>query len=320
MLVAVVDVPHEASHPRRCAAGNVTAGNVRQSFGGHRSRRLVRRLPGREKLSGDRDRDLRRQLGADAGQTDRAMKAIHRRFRKAGPPQAAREPRPFRVGADRADEGQVAAAQRRLAEGEVGAVVMRHDEHHGAGRQRRDVAGLGRASPPGVGGDRFGKDVRPGVEPKQPAGQVPQQLGNRPPDMAGAEQRHGPTRRPDRLEQNRGRAAAALAERGTERKVPLRRRQAVAPQDRAGIQDALVFQIAAADRIPAPARRDDHLDAGLAWGRTPCGDHAHQNAGLATLVECRQRVEPDGHQSAASVAARRRGAPGCGASAPLSDG
>ena len=135
--------------------------------------------------------------------------------------QPAHEARALGRRADQPDAGEIIARQRRGDDGEIDLVVVRHHQHQRAGGQRRDLARPDRrrrrvATLAGqLGGNASGRES---IQVTR-SGRSPEQSHQRAPDMPGAEQRDVQPRRTHRLEQHADMAAAALAERRTQRKI-----------------------------------------------------------------------------------------------------
>src|SRR5690606_21456558 len=140
------------------------------------------------------------------------------------------------------------------------------------------------------------------IEPADATGQGAQHLNQRPADMAGAEQRDVEQVRPLRFEQQRDMPAAALPQRGPERKLA-QARPLFAAQHVAGDLDGAEFERAAPDAADAGLGRHHHLGPGLARRRTVDGGNRDQHGGNAALFQIRQRIQPAAHFAATASGA-----------------
>ena len=193
--------------------------------------------------------------------------------------------------ADQAEEGEVTALEDGFADAHVQVVAVRE---HQVVRIRRRHADLGLdrldADALDVRRRRLARELLLAlVDPLHAAiGDAFEQPHDRAADVAGAvelqmkaHRRLGPggqTIGAERLEAQRHRAAAALAERGAEREVAFMGRAAL--QQRARLVDRDLLEVAAADGAEHLISSHEHARAGLARYRALEGTDSDQRRGL----------------------------------------
>ena len=265
-----------------------------------------------EELGRDRGRDHGGLLAADLRHADRAGERLHALGRDAELAEALLEARPLRLRPDQPDKREP-AGERLGRDGEVERMVMGHHQHERVRWRSADlggrIVGLDWAR---IGGNVRREGILPGIDPADREGQRRQRQDQRPPDMAGAEEKEGGAafRRFGRgksrqafgiagvegLDRERHAPAAALAEIGAERLLdraaPARR---LARAARVRRRERLPFELPAADRaVEGAVGAHDHAGAGLARGRAYRGMDGHERGG-AVLRDDVGEAPPDGH-------------------------